>query len=287
MATIRPRSKRTARGGTTRRLACVVAVLGIVAALGGSGARAEPKSACADNSLPIETLGSDTAQRQALYAQAQACVGAGKPQRAVALLTQIIKSYPTDATAYLNRGSAFARSGEVALALSDFGIALNLKPDLVEGWYDRGTLFTHMRRFEAAIADFTEAIRLKPDFALAYCNRGLANVQLGRFDDALADYSVAIGENADLAYCYFNRGNLYLTLGDYRKAIDDLTQALGERPENPVALTRRGQAFEALGEKSKALDDYRTALDADPNLESAKEGFARIMAEQQRSHRQD
>ena len=54
-----------------------------------------------------------------------------------------------------------------------------------------------------------------------------------------------------------------------------------------MALTRRGQAYEALGEKSKALDDFRAALDAQPNLESAKEGFARLMAEQQRSHRQD
>jgi tetratricopeptide (TPR) repeat protein len=52
-------------------------------------------------------------------------------------------------------------------------------------------------------------------------------------------------------------------------------------------LTRRGQAYEALGEKSKALDDFRAALDAQPNLESAKEGFARVMTEQQRSHRQD
>ena len=83
--------------------------------------------------MPIETLGSDAAERAALYAQAKACVDGGKPQRAVALLTQIIKSDPTDATAYLNRGSALARTGEVALALSDFGVAIGLKPDLVEG----------------------------------------------------------------------------------------------------------------------------------------------------------
>jgi tetratricopeptide (TPR) repeat protein len=221
---------------TSRSIICLTCValfaLGLVKDV--NVARAESELRCPESGMPIETLGSDAAQRTALYAQAKARVDGGKPQRAVALLTQIIKSDTTDATAYLNRGSALARTGEVALALSDFGVAIGLKPDLVEGWYDRGTMFTHMRRFEAAIADFTEAIRLKPDFALAYCNRGLTNVQLGRYDDALADYSVAIGEDPNLTYCYFNRGNLYLTLGDYDKAVGDLSRALGEQPENPV-----------------------------------------------------
>jgi tetratricopeptide (TPR) repeat protein len=147
MATIRLTSRRSFARGLTRPSASLVAVLGAVAALVGSGAGAETEPKCADNSLPIETLGSDEVERQALYAQAKACVDGGKPQLAVALLTQIIKSDPTDATAYLNRGSALARTGEVALALSDFGVAIGLKPDLVEAWYDRGTMFTHMRRF--------------------------------------------------------------------------------------------------------------------------------------------
>jgi hypothetical protein len=48
-------------------------------------------------------------------------------------------------------------------------------------------------------------------------------------------------------------------------------------------LTRRAQAYEAIGQKAEALDDFRAALDASPKLESAQEGFDRIMSEQQRS----
>ena len=76
-----------------------------------------------------------------------------------------------------------------------------------------------------------------------------------------------------------------LTLGEYQKAISDLTEALGERHDDPFALTRRAQAYEALGRKSEALDDFRAALDANPKLESAREGFDRITTEQQRSDR--
>src|SRR5262245_29707506 len=88
-----------------------------------------------------------------------------------------------------------------------------------------------------------------------------------------------------LAYCYFNRGSLYLTLGEHQKAINDLTEALKGRQGDSVALTRRAQAYQALGRKSEALDDFRAALDANPKLETAQEGFERIVTEQQRSER--
>ena len=112
-------------------------------------------------------------QVDAMFKQATACVREKKPERAVAILTQIIKNDPTNAVAYLNRGSAQATLGELSFALNDYSTALRLARDMVEAWYDRGTALMYMRRFEGAIADFTEAIRLKPDFALAYCNRGV------------------------------------------------------------------------------------------------------------------
>jgi tetratricopeptide (TPR) repeat protein len=94
------------------------------------------------------------------------------------LLSQLIKRNPTDASTYINRGSAYAAAGDLGAAISDFSVAIRLDSDLVQAWYDRGTVLANMGRFESAIADFTEAIRLKPDFAFAYCNRGLANSQL-------------------------------------------------------------------------------------------------------------
>jgi len=120
-------------------------------------ARTDTATGCPDSGMPIEPLGSDKEQHEALYQQARACVREGKPLRAVALLTQIIKYDATSAIAYLNRGSAQASAGEVALAIGDFSVAINLRPDLAEAWYNRGTTFTHIRRFQNAIADFTEA----------------------------------------------------------------------------------------------------------------------------------
>jgi tetratricopeptide (TPR) repeat protein len=272
-------------GTVIARALFLTLMLPLATLIDGAAATAETEVSCPSSPLISEGSSTDKQQLELLARQATACVRERKPSRAVALLTEVIRHTPTDATAYLNRGSAEATAGEVALALGDYNTALHLQPDLVEAWYDRGTTFTHLRRYENAIADFTEAISLKPDFALAYCNRGFANFQLGRFDDALADYSVAIDRDAALTYCYFNRGNLYLALGDYQKAIDDLTRALAGNGTNAVALSRRGQAYEALGRPNEALDNFREALEISPGLESAEEGLARITEQQKRTDR--
>ena len=265
------------------RLVVPLTMLVLVASTAPAFPQQESSIVCPESIAPAFDLANDPLRLDLLTRQATACVRARRPARAVALLTEIIRQKPTDPFAYLNRGSAQATAGEMGLAISDFTTAINLKPDLVEAWYDRGTTFTHLRRYQNAVADFTEAVRLKPDFALAYCNRGLASFQLGDYDHALVDYSVAIEYSDKLNYCYLNRGTLYLVLGEYQKAIDDLTQALGDKPSDAIALSRRGQAHEALGQVTQALDDFRAAIEANPNLESAKEGFSRITAQQHRS----
>jgi tetratricopeptide (TPR) repeat protein len=118
---------------------------------------------------------------------------------------------------------------------------------------------------------------------LPIANRGLANSELAHYDDAIADYSAGIDRSPREPYCRFNRGNLYLTLGDYQKAIDDLSEALVAKPNDPMALTKRGEAEEALGRISQALEDFRAALASRPELQAAREGLDRIMAQQKRS----
>ncbi|MGB6195529.1 MAG: tetratricopeptide repeat protein, partial [Methyloceanibacter sp.] len=84
-------------------------------------------------------------------------------------------------------------------------------------------------------------------------------------------------------YCRFNRGSLYLTLGYYQKAIDDFSEALTAKPKDSITLTKRGQAYELLGQTNLALDDFRAALDSRPDLRIAKEGLARILAQQKQT----
>ena len=97
------------------RLVFVPVLLGILTCLGSSLVHAETAALCLQNALPIETLGNDAEQRDALLIQAKQCVKERKPVRAVALLSQIIRSNPSDVEAYVARGNAQAYAGELGL----------------------------------------------------------------------------------------------------------------------------------------------------------------------------
>src|SRR6476619_7616350 len=125
-------------------------------------AQADTTVQCLENALPMETLGDDAEQRDVLLLQAETCAREGKPLRAVSLLSQLIKRNPTDASTYINRGSAYAAAGDLGAAISDFSVAIRLDSDLVQAWYDRGTVLANMGRFENAIADSIAAVCTSP-----------------------------------------------------------------------------------------------------------------------------
>ena len=208
----------------------------------------------------------------------------GKPLQAVALITQIIKCDPTVAVAYLNRGSAQASAGEVALALGDFTVAIKLAsrpgPGLVQPRHD---LHPYSPLPESDCR-FHRSYQAETRLALAYCNRGLANMQLGRYDEACR-----------LRRCHRSRSQAHLLLLQSRqpvphsrripKAINDLTEALSERRDDAVALTRRAQAYEALGRKRSARRFPRRAR-GQSEARKREGRLCRIMTEQQRSEGQ-
>ena len=81
---------------------------------------------CADNALPLEVQGSNSAQVDVLIKQGLLCAGQGKRAVAIAFFSEAIRRDPTNAAAYLNRGSVQASLGEVALAIGDYSTALTL-----------------------------------------------------------------------------------------------------------------------------------------------------------------
>lgn len=73
--------------GRAMRRTGMAALLALAMGMGDAAAQGGPTPVCADNAVPIETLGSDKEQRQVLLSQANACIQQGKPTIAIALLS--------------------------------------------------------------------------------------------------------------------------------------------------------------------------------------------------------
>ncbi|MDO8446257.1 MAG: tetratricopeptide repeat protein [Deltaproteobacteria bacterium] len=67
--------------------------------------------------------------------------------------SEIIKSNPADAYPYYKRANAYKKLGLHEQALSDFEMAINLKPDYADALYNRGNLLRELEQFEKAIND--------------------------------------------------------------------------------------------------------------------------------------
>ena len=171
----------------------------------------------------------------------------GRPEDAVAILTEVIRLDPSE------------------------------RPVLVRAYVERSFAFGVLGRHEEAIADASEAIGLGPDdpvlLAQAYLNRAFALGELGRHEEAIADASEAIGLGPDdpvlLAQAYVTRSWDLAVRGSPYEAIADASVAIGLRPDDPVVLAKaflhRSFALSDLGRLDEASADASSAAAALPD----------------------
>ncbi len=173
------------------------------------------------------------------------------------------------AETYFLWGNVKGELGQYAAAISDFDIAIRLKPDYAEAYNSRGLAKAELGQHAAAISDYDTAIRLKPDYALAYNNRGNAKAELGQHFAAISDFDIAIRLKPDDALAYYNRGNAKAELGQYAAAISDYDTAIRLKPDDVKAYYNRGNMKYRLEQFSAAISDYDTAIRFNPDYAKA------------------
>jgi tetratricopeptide (TPR) repeat protein len=149
-----------------------------------------------------------------------------KEEEAIAVCSRLIERDPNDAVAYLRRGSAYHREGDVGHASADFDRAIELNPKDPRGYFGRGKVNASRGQGDHAIADFDQAIRLDPRYAEAYEGRGSVLTSLRQYDRAIADLDEAIRLDPKTPHAYSSRGRAYEERGDLERAITDYDEAL-------------------------------------------------------------
>jgi hypothetical protein len=127
----------------------------------------------------------------------------------ITLWTYVIEREPVSVPgAYVNRGVAFHKEGQLNKAIADFNMALFLDAFSVDAYYERGTIFFEMGQFDKAVADLDRAISLirygSKSFVgieLFFLNRGFAYSRLNQDALAASDFRKAC-ELGSLAGCH-------------------------------------------------------------------------------------
>lgn len=145
---------------------------------------------------------------------------------AIALLTQLLEHYPTQATHYNNRGLFYFHNGQPLQALADYNLALKLNPHLPEAYTNRANFYAYQGQLKAALADYDTAIDLNPFNIRAWINRGVTYRNLKLYETALDQFDFALRMGQLVGHVYAERGRTYHQMGDWNRAIADYKQAL-------------------------------------------------------------
>jgi tetratricopeptide (TPR) repeat protein len=187
------------------------------------------------------------------------------------------------ALAAYQRGAANARKGDRPQAISDFSLALSLRPDFAEAIEHRGAVYAASGDDVSAIRDFGVALRLNPNMAKAYAARAQSYFHTGEYDQAIADASRVIALAPGDAAALNNRCWMRAANGrDLMAALDDCNEAVLLRPNDPVSLDSRGFVHIRMKDYAAAAADYGAALEANPKLNDVRasslygRGIARI-----------
>ena len=150
---------------------------------------------------------------------------------------------------YLNRGAAYARSGDAVRSKADFLHAVALATAFEEGRSSPGNFNDRCWAravanvdLDRALADCNESVRLRPGSAGALDSRALVHLRLGQTENAIKDYDAALRINPKQAPSLYGRGIAKLRLGDVEGAKADLFGAEALSPGTRVRFAAYGFA---------------------------------------------
>ena len=191
------------------------------------------------------------------------CAGDTSPA-AIEACTSVISLDPTNDGAFINRGIAYRRIGDLPRALRDYDEAIRLNPEAADAFNNRGNAFRALNDFDKAVRDYDEAIRLNPLYAHAYNNRGVVFLEIGDPVRAAADFDEAIERDRGYANAFRNRGLARTDQRLFDLAINDFNEAfklnpeIGHGSEYALALFGRGITRQKNGDAG-GQDDIKEA----------------------------
>ncbi len=150
----------------------------------------------------------------------------GEPERAIALLRQVLRSNASDAKAWNDLGSIYFKQNNMLQARECYEQAVKVDPAFALNYRNLGVLqLTLALRqkdpdgLRLAHGYFDRAIERDPALASAYNGRATVRRVLQRVPEALADWKKALELDPQMSEPYFNLGITLLEGGDKAEAL--------------------------------------------------------------------
>jgi tetratricopeptide (TPR) repeat protein len=177
-----------------------------------------------------------------------------------------------------NAGADAARAGNLDTAITLFGKAIEIDPELAPAHAALARLLLARESYEEALGAAERALDIDPDLVDAQRVRYEAYRRLGQDEKALEVFeTLAAADPEGLAETLYQRGQEAFQAGDTAAAVQALEQAVQAKPDHARAHYWLGLSYANADDKAKAklhLQKFIELAPNDPEASSAKEMIA-------------
>ncbi|MCH8506676.1 MAG: PEP-CTERM system TPR-repeat protein PrsT, partial [Ectothiorhodospiraceae bacterium] len=207
----------------------------------------------------------DTGARQARLGLAQALVGGGATDPAMAMLQQLETG---DADEELTRRQFIAlaalRAGDTDRALSEARSVVSDYPDRAGAHNLLGGIYLNMGRNDDARASFQRALELDRNSVQTLFNLGLLAADEGELDQAVQYFEQGLERSPGNLGVKLRLADVHQQRGDGQAALRWLNRAVESHPESPQAAVALARFQYAFGEPDEAVRAAERAVRVSP-----------------------
>ncbi len=178
---------------------------------------------------------------EAHYLKGAILIAQGRPEEAIASLTEAIRLFPYYADAYQKRSYPLLMLSRVDEALADADRAIELWPAFFDAHLYRGTVRMARQEADGARADFLKAVELDPARPEPHETLAVLLLMAGDFEGCVREATIAL-DRRDNGKTLCNRAMALLALDKHAEAAQDLGRAIELDPRDATAWVLRAQA---------------------------------------------
>jgi arylsulfatase A-like enzyme/Flp pilus assembly protein TadD len=222
----------------------------------------------------------------------------GGSDRAIAILTDVVRTDPEVVSAWFMLGNEYVRAGQFERALEQFRRALALKPDDdlsvinmantyrrmgrdadARAGYERllqidphnpqariqlAEMDADAGRYDAAEAHVREALKIDPNLAGARNILGVIKYRRGDKAGGRAEVAAALQQKADLRRAHYNLALMDEDEGNLAGAIAEYRREAELHPDSYRAYFNLGRLYGQVGDRPRQLEAYQHAIEQNP-----------------------
>ena len=183
----------------------------------------------------------------------------GNLKAARSALESAVKSDARNLDALEQLASLQIANGKTGEAIEGLNRVIRQDPALFEAYLKRGDALSKVGELDAALEDLDLYLNYFPENDSAYYRKGLIQFEHGKYLDAIQSFNKSLSLNKGKAEYFYARGRTYAATGTTRFAEKDMSMALDLDPLNGQVWFEKGKLEEQLGDAASACHCYQKA----------------------------